>query len=250
MSDSLFNTPVETTQNPQEPQIASKVELFANQLLEIRNERGEPKYDSIEKALDALKHSQEYIPALKTEKEQLAEENARLKAELEKRASVEDTISRFTNQRTPQEPSTTTEAPRALDEASVQEMLQRALTQREKQQLAESNLSAVRQALVSKFGDKAAEEVKAKAAAMGLPMSEVDRIAATSPSAVLAWFNASSPAPSAAPVRSTVSLPDTPRDEQLKHPGTSLLRGASSKDQIEFMRKIKDEVYRKHGIDS
>ncbi len=248
MSD-LFNE--EQKPNTQEAPVetqASKADLFAHQLMEIRNERGEPKYDSLEKALDALKHSQEYIPQLKGEKESLAAEVERLRQELAQRSTVEETIAKFTTQRTPEAPSTTTEAPKALDEAAVEKMLQRALTEREKSQLAESNISAVTNSLVTKFGDKAKEVMNAKAAELGLPIEEVKRLASTSPSAVLAWFNTSSPAPSSAPVRSTISLPDTPRDEQLKHPGTSLLRGASSKDQIEFMRKIRDEVYKKHDI--
>lgn len=250
MSD-LFNEEQKpTTQEaPVTQSPASSADIFATQLMNIRNERGEPKYDSIEKALDALRHSQEYIPQLKTEAERWKEEAERYKAELEKRASVEETISKFTTQRTPEAPSTTTEAPKALDESAVQEMLQRALSEREKKTLAENNIAALTNTLTQKFGDKAKEVLSAKAAELGLPMETVKHLASTSPSAVLAWFNSSSPASSGAPVRSTVTLPSAPRDEPVKHPGKSLLRGASSKDQAEFMRKIREEVYRKHGIE-
>lgn len=247
MSDSLFND--EGTPTPASNPLETSAELFATKLMSIRNERGEPKYDSIEKALDALNHSQTYIPQLKHEKETLEQEVARLREDLAKRQGVEEVIARLSPQPHTEAP-TTQAAPVALDEAAVQQMLQRALTAAESKKLAEQNLSAVRTALVAKFGEKAADEVKTKAAALGLPMSEVDRIAATSPSAVLAWFNASSPASSSAPVRSTVTLPPSGDPTKVSRPEKSILRGASSKDQAEFMRRIREEVFREHGIDS
>lgn len=239
-----------TTQEAPEVTNTSSADIFAHQLMSIKNERGEPKYNSIETALDALKHSQEYIPQIKSEAERWKAEAERLQAELAQRATVEETISKFTTQRTPEAPSTTTEAPKALDESAVEAMLQRALTAREQKQLAEQNLSAVSAQLTQKYGEKAKEVLASKAAELGMSMESVKQIASSSPSAVLAWFNTSSPAPSGAPVRSTVSLPDTPRDTELKSPSKSLLRGASSKDQIEFLKKIREEVYRKHDIDS
>lgn len=247
MSDSLFKD--EGTPTPASDSISASAELFATKLMSIRNERGEPKYDSIEKALDALNHSQTYIPQLKHEKETLEQEVIRLREDLAKRQGVEEVIARLSPQQHQEAPKTQA-APSALDEAAVQQMLQRSLTEHESKKLAEQNLSAVRSALVAKFGDKAADEVKTKAASMGLPMSEVDRIAATSPSAVLAWFNASSPASSSAPVRSTVTLPSGSEPAKVTRPEKSVLRGASTKDQAEFMRRIREEVYREHGIDS
>ncbi len=248
MSDIFEQKP--TTQEAPEVTNTSSADIFAHQLMSIKNERGEPKYNSIETALDALKHSQEYIPQIKSEAERWKAEAERLQAELVQRATVEETISKFTTQRTPEAPSTTTEAPKALDESAVEAMLQRALTAREQKQLAEQNLSAVSAQLTQKYGEKAKEVLASKAAELGMSMESVKQIASSSPSAVLAWFNTSSPAPSGAPVRSTVSLPDTPRDTELKSPSKSLLRGASSKDQIEFLKKIREEVYRKHDIDS
>lgn len=250
MSDIFNEEQKPTTQEAPEVTHASSADIFAHQLMSIKNERGEPKYNSIETALDALKHSQEYIPQIKSEAERWKAEAERLQAELAQRASIEDTIAKFTTQRTPEAPSTTTEAPKALDESAVEAMLQRALTAREQKQLAEQNLSAVSAQLTQKYGEKAKEVLASKAAELGMSMESVKQIASSSPSAVLAWFNTSSPAPSGAPVRSTVSLPDTPRDTELKSPSKSLLRGASSKDQIEFLKKIREEVYRKHDIDS
>lgn len=253
MSDVLFEekseAEVKTPETPALKDDALNLDSFAHQLMEIKNERGEPKYDSLSKALDALKHSQEYIPQLKSKTEEYEAELARLREELAKREAVEDVVSRLSQQRPPEVPQPTSEAPKALDEAAVEQMLQRALTQREKQKLAQDNMSAVRSALSAKFGDKAPEEVKAVAQKFGMTMEQISALSATSPSAVLAWFNASPSAPSAAPVRSTVTLPDAAPPSPLKKPERSMLRGASSKEQAEFMRKIREEVYKRNGID-
>lgn len=248
MSDSLFNAPVESTQTPTE-QAPSSVDAFANQLFSIKNERGEPKYNSLSTALDALKHSQDYIPQLKTENEQYKSELARLQAELAQRVSLEEQLAKFTTTRQ-QEPAEPTSQPaKAFDESAIQDMVQRTLNQERAKTTATQNLSEVRNALVTKFGDKAQEEVSSRASALGLTMEQVDAMASSSPKALLQLFNASTPVSTAAPQRSSVNLPDAQRPEGVKHPGKSLLRGAKTADVMDFMRKIREEVYRENGID-
>lgn len=249
MSDSLFTAPVEPTQAPAEQPSAS-IDAFANQLFAIKNERGEPKYTSLSTALDALKHSQEYIPQLKTQNEQYSAELERLKAELEKRASLEEQLAKFTTTRQPEPAEPTSEPAKAFDENALQDMVQRTLNQERAKTAATQNLSEVRGALVAKFGDKAQEEVANRASALGLSMEQVDAMAATSPKALLQLFNASAPATTSAPQRSSVTLPEDQRQEGVKHPGKSLLRGAKTADVMDFMRKIREEVYRENGIDS
>lgn len=250
MSDStLFTAPVEPTQTTTEQPSAS-IDAFANQLFAIKNERGEPKYTSLSTALDALKHSQEYIPQLKSQNEQYAAEMERLKAELEKRASLEEQLSRFTTQRQPEPATPTSEPAKAFDENAIQDMVQRTLHQERAKTTASQNLAEVRGALVAKFGDKAQDEVASRASALGLTMEQVDAMASTSPKALLQLFNASAPASTGAPQRSSVHLPEGQRQEGVKHPGKSLLRGAKTADVMDFMRQIREEVYRKNGIDS
>lgn len=247
MSD-LFNNSPEPTQTSDDPSSAS-IDAFANQLFAIKNERGEPKYTSLSTALDALKHSQEFIPQLKSQNEQYAAEMARLKAELEKRQSLEEQLAKFTS-RTP-EPVTPTREPEPaqFDENTVQQLVQKTLNQERAKTTASQNLSEVRSALVAKFGEKAQEEVSSRASALGLTMEQVDAMAATSPKALLQLFSASAPSSNGAPQRSTVNLPESQRQEGVKHPGKSLLRGAKTKDVADFMRQIREEVYRQNDID-
>ena len=77
MSDqtSIFgnqNAPAPQDQNNggnSNPPTPSSNDQLANLLTGIKNERGEPKYKDVQTALEALRHSQEYIPTLKQEKE-------------------------------------------------------------------------------------------------------------------------------------------------------------------------------------
>lgn len=248
MSDSLFNAPVETTPSPTEQPIAS-VDAFANQLFAIKNERGEPKYTSLSTALDALKHSQDYIPQLKSQNEQYAAEMARLQAELDKRASLEEQLAKFTSR--PVEPASQTREPEPVqfDENTVQELVQRTLNQERAKTTVAQNLSEVRTALVAKYGDKAQEEVASRAAALGMTMEQVDAMASSAPKALLQLFSASTQTSTGAPQRSTVQLPNGQRQEGVKHPGKSLLRGAKATELTDFMRQIRDEVYKENGID-
>lgn len=248
MSDLLFEQQPEPTSQPVATPSAS-IEAFAHQLFAIKNDKGEPKYNSLTTALDALKHSQEYIPQLKIEKEQLAAELERVKAELAQRASLEDQLSKFTTSRQPEPVTPTSEPAKPFDETALQEIVQRTLSQEQAKTAAATNIQQVRTALVTKFGDKAQEEVSSRASELGLTMEQVDSMAASSPKALLMLFGASPASTTAAPVRSTVTLPQTPRQEGVNHPGKSLLRGAKAKDVQDFMRKIKEEVYRENGID-
>lgn len=245
MSSELFSQEQPTQQVPD----SHSVDALATKLFAIKNEQGEPKYDSLEKALGALDASQKFIPQLKDENERLKAQLEALQAEASKREAVEDVIARFTANRQTQETTHTSEAPKGLDEATVLQMVQSQLTQREQQSVASQNVSSVRNALVSKYGEKAQEQVSNKARELGLSMEQVNQLAASSPQAVLSWFQAS-PTSSAAPLRSTVSLPQAQSQEALKPPSKSLMRGgASTADLQAFMAQVRSEVYRQHDID-
>lgn len=249
MSDSLF-TPSPEGNQPQVEAPPASIDAFANQLFAIKNDKGEPKYNSLSTALDALKHSQEFIPQLKGQNDQYAQRIAQLEAELAQRASLEEQLAKFTTPRQPEPATPTSEPAKAFDENALQEMVQRTLSQQQAKSVADQNLQDVRTALVNKFGDKAQESVAHIASSLGLTMAQVDAMAASSPKALLQLFGTSPVSHTSAPQRSSVSLPDAPKPEGVKHPGQSLLRGAKAKDVQEFMRQIREEVYRENGIDS
>lgn len=222
------NTNPSSTENP-----------FADQLGSIRNEKGEPKYNSVETALEALKHSQDYIPKLSHEKQQLEEQLSELRAKLEATDKLQDAL-----RQPPQEPAEP-QASNGLSESDFDKLLEARLAEREAQAAKQSNASRVNQELSTRFGANAQAEVQKKASELGMTASELGEMAQSKPELVLSLFGAGGN------VKPTVSggyLPNNTNDEPLKAPTKSLLAGASTKEQLEFLAKVRQEVYKKHGI--
>lgn len=237
----------ETPAAPQEPAQASSPSpesLFADQLAQIRNEKGEPKYRDANTALEALRHSQEYIPQLKSENETLKEKVARLEAEAQERQRIEEQLERFASQR--QDPAPQGEA--GLTPEQVQQMLEQHLTQREQQSIAASNLQQVEQAAREKFGEKASEEIKRLAESNGMSLDEMRDYAAKHPKLVLSMF--STPTQRSSTPTGSYNVPpiNSPQPTEVAKPDRSMLAGASTKQVVEHMRAHRASVYAKYGI--
>lgn len=235
-----FETPqVTPEQQPAQPS------AFDDQLKMIKNEAGEQKYDSLPKALDALAHSQAYIPQLKTELSTKEQEIVKLQEELAKREAVGDVVEKLTAQQA--QPEVTPQVS-GLDEQKAVELFNQLTAQQQAAQTASSNEAAVSQALHAKYGDKMQDAVTAKAAELGMSIESLKQLSQSSPQAALQLFQVSGgTAPSA--TTGSVSIPPTPQEETLQVPeGKSLLRGASTKDQVEFLQKIRENVYKKYDV--
>ncbi|MNI54583.1 hypothetical protein D3C73_1094820 [compost metagenome] len=114
---------------------------------------------------------------------------------------------------------------------------------------AQANQAQVEQALKAKFGDKTADVVKQRASELGLTPKALGELSSKSPQAVLALFNTQG-THSPQPTRSSVNIPPTlsPSAPPLERPAKSLLTGASTKEQMEYMAKIRQRVYDENGI--
>jgi hypothetical protein len=185
MSDqtSLFGTnnleatpPSNTPQNPASP------DPVVTMLQAIKNEKGEPKYKSVEDALKALQHSQAYIPTLSDEKKRLEQELEEARLQASKVSELEATVARMLS--SSQNTSSNT-APVSIDESKIEELVTRTLTKTKAQEDAAKNTSIVIQAVASRFGDKAEEAFYGKAAELGMSKAEMNQLAATRPKAVL-----------------------------------------------------------------
>lgn len=236
-------TPPANTTPPSNPP-----DTYANLLGAIRNEQGVQKYDSVEKALEALKHSQEYIPSLKTELEKKEEELAELRAAKDRFENLEAIVQRLTANEPP--PAGTPPAVRGLDEQAVSELVKKTLTETEMTRKANENLNKVQEVLVDKFKDKAADVVKQKAAELGVSTKDLEELAKKSPTLTLQLFNTKT-GDAVSPTSSDLNSPlRTTPPPPVGAPEKSLLSGASSKDVRDYFGRLKDEVYRKHGITS
>jgi hypothetical protein len=239
MTDNSAFTTQETPEQSPQPS------AFDNQLKMIKNEEGSQKYDSVPKALDALAHSQTYIPQLKTENEAYKSEIEQLKTELASRAAVSEVVDKITAQQG--QPETPPQVS-GLDEQKAVELFQQMTAQQKQAEIASSNEASVSNALFQKFGDKMTDVVATKAQELGMTVDGLKSLAQSSPNAALQLFQVSgAPAPSA--TTGSVNIPPTtPMEEGLQPPTKSLLRGASTKEQVDYLKKIREDVYKKYDI--
>lgn len=218
-------------------------------LASIKNEQGEQKYDNLPKALEGLANAQQYIPQLKTELQAKDQELLELRTKLEQQQSVEEVVSRLTakqeSSNTP--PSTPPEPAVGLDEQAVLNLFQQFSQQQSAESIATQNAEQVQTALQAKFGDKAQEAMRTKASELNMSPEALGALAKQSPQAALALFGAGggSPQPNTSSIQTSLH---TPEPEALQRPEKSVLSGATSKEQKEFMEKVKAEVYRKYDV--
>ena len=250
MSDqNLFGKEEQPQETPAQQEPASSDNVFADQLASIKNERGEQKYASVEEALKGSANAQQYITELKGKLSSYEEEMAKIKSELEKRESVEDVVSRLTAQQEPKVEETP-DTP-ASDGQDINQVVEQLLTQREAASKKAQNVELVQSTLTKQFGDKTREVVQAKAKELGIAPERIGEIAAESPQMALALFNTTqskNPGSTSALGSQRVPADYAPKESELGRPANSLLSGATSKEQAEYMRKIQEHVYNKLGV--
>lgn len=157
---------------------------FADLLGSIKNERGEPKYKDVQTALEALKHSQEFIPQLKQDKEATEAKLAALAAEVERLKNIEQSVEKLTQQNSQQQ-----QTPAAgISAEQVATMVNQTLTQREREVIQKANLTSVVSAVQQAFGADAEKTFYSKASELGMSVEEVNILAAKSPAVVLKLF--------------------------------------------------------------
>ena len=223
-------------------------DLFADQLKAITNEEGNVKYDSVPKALEGLKNAQEYIPQLKQELATRDQRLAELEAELAKRQSVEDVVARLQPTQAQPEPAAPTMPQEGLNEEAVAKLFENFLSQKEQKTAMESNRQKVNSTLSGMYGEKAGEVIATKASQLGLSTTELGDLANTKPDLVLALFNTASKS-GVNTTSTSYNIPPTHvKQEPLARPTKSLLSGATSREQADFMRQIQAEVYAKYGV--
>lgn len=154
--------------------------IFKDHLSGIVDDKGEPKYNDVYTALEALKHSQEYIKTLQ-------EENKQYKETTKQADTMEEALRKLTANK---EQNDSTKSPE-LDVDKVRGMTLETLKQYEAEKAAAANENAVSQELVKKFGDveKAKEAYNRKAEELGVDADTLRSLARRSPKAVLSYFN-------------------------------------------------------------
>lgn len=251
---SIFgNTNSSTQTNQQTDSTQSNAQAntdIATLLSSIKNERGEQKYADLPSALEGLRNAQEFIPNLRTQLTEKEQEIERLRAAAERAAELERTISELTAN---QNQGQNTSAP-VLDESVVADLVNRTLTQREQQALAQANLAKVTSTLQSVFGSDAEAKFYGKAKELGMSVQEINALAAKSPAAVLTMLGVSQAANNtqtqSKPTTGTVNTAAfTPNNESFIGRNTKqVIVGATSQDIAESFdraKKMTEELHNK-----
>lgn len=219
---------------------------YLDQLGNIKNENGERKYDTLDKALDALRHSQEFIPELKTKLSQREQELEELRGKVSQFENIEDVVARLVEQRQPNGEGNPPAAS-ALDEKAVLELVRKTLTQTEAQKLAEINRKRVEDELMAKFGEKTKEAIAAKAAELGITSEKLGQLAAESPTLVLKHFEVE--AKTINPPGGGHNVPPVNKQtHDIEPPTKPLLSRGTAKDREDYMAYLYKQTLAKHGI--
>jgi hypothetical protein len=141
--------------------------------------------------------------------EQMKQENASLKTDLEKQAyrlGVENQLKETASVSTAElsDPnnlsgtSNTADTQFSSSEADIESLVEQTLKKRELEGVAKNNIAVVESELEKAYGTEAAAAVQQKANELGLPMSELQGMAAKSPSAFMQLMG--KPAPVSSPL--------------------------------------------------
>ena len=184
------------------------------------------KYSDVSKALESIPHAQSHI-------ERLEEELTQTRAKLEASKSVEETLSNFASQK---EQDTPTSQPVDLDKIS--ELVDQRLVVQQQQQVQQSNVKHVVDTLSKQFGDKDKAESAfiSKAAELGVDVSYLNNLAATSPKAVYALFGSESRPASQEFSKSSVNTEAFKPTNNQQKPIKSVMHGSSTSELLDAWR--------------
>lgn len=216
-------------------------------LASIRNENGEQKYKTVEDAMKALLHSQQFIPQLQQEAKAAKDEAERLRTEAAKITQLEATVAELLQG----SKKSTEVTPPVIDEAAIADVVQKTLTKTQAEAVRQANLSTVVKTMQEKFGTEVEAKFYGKAQELGMSKAEINELAAKSPAAVFQIFgitDGGKPTQSA-PNQSTVNTsvfnqnPDTKVGANKK----SLMLGATSEDIRDEQRNARAMVDELHA---
>jgi len=134
-----------------------------------------------------LRDKDEFIETLKGETKEFRDRIASLESQLQQARTIDELMERVSERHEPSQSSEPT-APR-LDEDSLLTKLEERvfgkLSQKQKQELETQNWNVAVAGLQEKYGEKYADFVRARADELAVPIEEMDRLAKTSPKALL-----------------------------------------------------------------
>lgn len=151
-------------------------------LLLIKNDKGEPKYKTVEAALEGLMHAQNHIHTLLTEKQQVEVELNTLRPVASKVSELEKVVDALTRSAPAK---VDTPQPKGLSEEDVAKLVEQTMTASQQKAIQTQNLASVVNSVKTAFGTDAEKVFYQKAEELGMSQAEVNALAARTPAAVL-----------------------------------------------------------------
>lgn len=172
MSETIFDAPADQAPAPETPASQPQAASIPPELVELVG--AGKKYATVDAALKALPHAQTHISKLEQELAELREEVTKRKTTQELLDEIKSGI-----------PQGETAPKDGLNQDTVVQLVEKVLSQKEKQQVATSNVSKVVGKFREVFGDKAEAQYNRIAEEAGLSVQALNQLAATSPQAVI-----------------------------------------------------------------
>lgn len=214
-------------------------------LKSITRPDGSQKYPDVETALKALSSSQEHIANLELERSNERKKLEELEAKISKVDNIEQSVDELLSKIQQRQ-----ETPAAVDPDEIANLVKKTIEQDKQMSARVSNRQEVSKTLQERFGDKTAEVVEAMAKENGLTREELGTLSETKPKLVLALFNKTTNSQSSTTPPSHHSIAPKAQEDELKRPEKSLLSGATTQDQVEYLKKIREKVYKQYNVET
>jgi len=185
MADTAFQ-PADEQSNNEDAQVNPTANAFTDTLV------GEGKKFADTEALAKGKYEADQFV------EQLQSENKGLREELDRRVTAEETVDKLIQERTTQAANNegvTTPSPQ-ISQEGIAELVKQTMETQKSSEVESSNIQQADQVMADRFGEKRGEWLASKAKELGVGISFLQSIAATSPTTFLKTVGLDSSAPS------------------------------------------------------
>ena len=213
---------------------------YMSLLGEIKNEKGEQKYKTIEEALKALQHSQEYIPSLHKKLDSLQEEKNSLEKNYDRVLGIEEKLNLLLNRDNTDDNSVDknvddSNQDKSFDIDQIENIIERRLLQREQRTKEENNIKKVSDTLATLYQKDAYKVISDKATELGMSVDDIKTLAAKSPNAVFKMLGLKEN-------NSAINVTSSYRSESLKSIDNSEIR--KNAERLDTTSKTVDELKR------
>lgn len=235
---SIFDTRQDNGDINEQGKEPNHTDSLETMLMSIKNDKGEPKYASVEEALKGLQHAQGFIDTLKTEKSQLEQEVAA-------RKSVEDALKGLsTPQDSPVEPTG------GLKPEDIKALVDQQLNSYKTATAESENVLKCETSLKAKYGDKAGEVLKTTAEKLGKSPEDLQKLAAKDPQLFLGLFTGELRRETNQNFGGLNSLGyQSSPESTVRRNSQSLWNGGNARDEFASSKKMVEELHAQ-GLDT